>query len=64
MVNLKPLVNDKSLYDSFVKMLSEKIEIEQKGLEQTKEFGDIREYQGAIRILRKLQKLRDEVNAS
>jgi hypothetical protein len=62
MDKLKPFVNDKKLYDSFLEMLSKEIELEQKGLEQAKEFGDMRNFQGAIRALRKLQKLRDKVN--
>lgn len=62
MDKLKPFVNDKKLYDSFLEMLAKEIELEQKGLEQAKEFGDMRNFQGAIRALRKLQKLRDKVN--
>jgi hypothetical protein len=61
MDNLKPLVNNKDLWDSFLKYLDSEIELSRTGLEQAKD-DTYQGYQGEIRILRRLKKLREKVN--
>lgn len=61
--NLKPLVNTKALWDDFLEMLSHKIELAQKELEQATKIEDIYRAQGKIAALRRLTSLRDEENS-
>lgn len=59
---LKEFVNNKPLWDSFLEEVDSYIRIEHRNLEQSKEYGDLREAQGAVRMCRKLKNLRDRVN--
>ena len=59
---LKKLVNDSKLWDSFLKELEKEIEFSRVRLEQAKEIDDVRSAQGEIRAYRKLKQLREKVN--
>ena len=59
---LKKLVNDSKLWDSFLKELEKGIEFSRVRLEQAKEIDDVRSAQGEIRAYRKLKQLREKVN--
>ena len=59
---VKKLVNDKPLWDGFLKVLNEKIEIAQRKLEQETSMEGIYRAQGEITALRRLTYLRDEIN--
>lgn len=61
-MNLKPFVNDKYLYDDFLKELDDRISLFQKTLEQSNSMEEVYRSQGAIAALRKLKLLRDKVN--
>jgi hypothetical protein len=61
-VNLKPLVNDKHLYDDFLEELLERIRVAQSSLEIVTPEPELYRCQGEIRALRKLLKLREKVN--
>lgn len=61
-MNLKPLVNDKVLYQAFLEELNSRIEGCQKGLEQSVDLVDVYRFQGQILALRKLKTLREKVN--
>jgi len=62
-VSLKALVNNHTLFQSFLSELDDMIEKERKVLEQTQEPITIYRSQGSISTLNKLKKLRDVVNA-
>jgi len=62
MSNIKKLVNDKPLWDSFVETLNSKISTAQRRLEQESTMEGMYRIQGEIAALRKLAYLRDEVN--
>lgn len=62
-MSLKQLVNSPDVYSSFLEMLEQKIKLTQSSLETAKEVVDIYRLQGQIHALRRLQLLRDEVNA-
>ena len=59
---VKKLVNDKPLWDGFLKVLNEKIETAQRKLEQETSMEGIYRAQGEIAALRRLTYLRDEIN--
>lgn len=61
-MSLKPLVNNKDLWDDFNTYLDLRIELYQKSLEQEKDPIFIYRTQGSISALRKLKSLREEVN--
>tara|TARA_R110002167_G_scaffold67964_3_gene191951 strand:- start:225 stop:428 length:204 start_codon:yes stop_codon:yes gene_type:complete len=61
-MEIKRLVNDKTLWDSFNEVLEDKITIAQKQLEQRTETHVMYQLQGQIAALRGLKRLRDEVN--
>ena len=61
-MNLKKLVNDKPLWDSFIEILNEKIEVAQRKLEQETSIEGVYRAQGEIAALRRLTFLRDEIN--
>ena len=61
---VKKLVNDKPLWDGFVGVLNEKIEVAQRKLEQETSIEGVYRAQGEIAALRKLKYLRDEINGS
>ena len=59
---VKKLVNDKPLWDGFVSLLNEKIEVSQRKLEQETTIEGMYRAQGEIAALRRLTFLRDEIN--
>ena len=60
--SLKPLVNDKKLYDAFKDYIENQIEIKQRSLEQAHTLVDVHRLQGSIQAYRRLLRLREEVN--
>lgn len=63
-MEIKKLVNDKPLWDSFCKELDERITYSQKQIEQRDEPLELHRLQGEIKALRSLKLLRDKVNNS
>ena len=61
-MEIKRLVNDKVLWDSFNEVLEERIASAQKQLEQRTDPYIMYQLQGQIAALRGLKRLRDEVN--
>ena len=61
-MNLKPLVNDKNLYDDLLEELDNRIRLQQGRLEQSTPQEEIYRAQGAIQALRSLKQLRETVN--
>lgn len=59
---VKKLINDKPLWDGFVDVLNEKIEVAQRKLEQETSIEGVYRAQGEIAALRRLTFLRDEIN--
>ena len=59
---VKKLVNDKPLWDGFVNLLNDKIEVPQRKLEQETAIEGMYRAQGEIAALRRLTFLRDEIN--
>ena len=59
---VKKLVNDKPLWDGFVDVLNNKIEVSQRKLEQETTPEGMYRAQGEIAALRRLTFLRDEIN--
>ena len=59
---VKKLVNDKPLWDGFVNLLNDKIEVSQRKLEQETNIENVYRAQGEIAALRRLTFLRDEIN--
>jgi hypothetical protein len=59
---VKKLVNDKPLWDGFVDLLNDKIEVSQRKLEQETAIEGMYRAQGEIAALRRLTFLRDEIN--
>lgn len=63
-MNLKPFVNNHDLWEDFLQELDSRIHICYKRLEQVSDPVEIYRAQGEIQALRKLEKLRDKVNAA
>ena len=63
-MNLKKLVNDKSLWDSFLEYLDKSITEQHKAMEQATDIQVVFRTQGAITALRRLKYLRDEMNGT
>lgn len=61
-MSLKPLVNDKELWESFKEEIEGRIRMAHRSLEQHKEYGDLRAIQGNIESLRSLLRLKEKVN--
>ena len=61
-MKIKKLVNDKPLWDGFVNLLNDKIEVSQRKLEQETAIEGMYRAQGEIAALRRLTFLRDEIN--
>ena len=59
---LKKLVNDKELYDEFLKHVDDLIYLQHKQMEQATEPVVFYRAQGAVATLRKLKLLREQVN--
>lgn len=64
MHSLKQLVNNKELYDEFLKHMDDLINIQHRQMEQASEPAVFYRAQGAINTLRKLKLLREQVNGS
>jgi hypothetical protein len=62
MNNLKPLVNDKALWESFLAELEGRLEQVHRQMEQATCVEDMYRLQGHAACLRKLKLLRDKVN--
>lgn len=61
-MQIKRLVNDKALWDSFNEELDERIEFCHRQLEQRIEPAELYRLQGEIKALRSLKQLRDKIN--
>lgn len=62
-MNLKPFVNNRELWNDFLAEIDKRIQECYKKLEQNTDQISLYHAQGEIQALRKLQKLRDKVNA-
>lgn len=62
MNNLKPLVNDKVLWDSFLEEVDRRISEIHRVMEQSTRAEDLYRLQGQAFALRKMKQLRDQVN--
>ena len=63
-MNLKKLVNDKSLWDNFLEYIDKSITEQHKAMEQATDIQVVFRTQGAITALRRLKYLRDEMNGT
>lgn len=63
-MQIKRLINDKALWDSFCEELDARIDFAHKQLEQRGEPLELHRLQGEIKALRSLKQLRDKVNNS
>jgi len=61
-MSLKKLVNDKELYEEFLKHVDDLICLQHKQMEQATEPVIFYRAQGAVTTLRKLKHLREQVN--
>lgn len=61
-MSLKKLVNDKELYDTFLKHVDDLIYLQHKQMERAEEPAVLYRAQGSINTLRKLKLLREQVN--
>ena len=62
MINLKPLVNDKVLWDSFLEEVDRRISEVHRVMEQSSRAEELFRLQGQAFALRKIKQLRDQVN--
>lgn len=62
MHNLKPLVNDKALWESFLAELQDRLDDVHKQMEQAQTVDDLFRLQGQAACLNKFKYLRDKVN--
>ena len=60
---LKPLVNNQTQWKAFEEMIDFYVLMKQNALEQSSDPQELYRSQGAIAALKRLKKLRDEVNA-
>ncbi len=63
-MQIKKLVNDKPLWDSFCEELDERIDFAHRQLEQRDEPLELHRLQGEIKALRSLKMLRDKINGA
>ena len=63
-MQIKRLVNDKVLWDSFLEEVDTRIVFAQKQLEQSRETAELYRLQGEIKALRRLKQLRDKINGA
>jgi len=61
-MSLKLLVNNKDIWDAFLEEMDDKIERVHVQMEQTVSPEDFYRLQGHVACLRRLKRLRDEVN--
>ena len=64
MHDLKPLVNDKALWESFLAELQERLNDVHRQMEQATAVEDLFRLQGQAACLNKFKYLRDKVNGS
>jgi hypothetical protein len=62
MHNLKPLVNDKALWESFLEEIQSRLNDIHKQMEQAQGIEDLYRLQGQAACLNKFKFLRDKVN--
>ena len=62
MINLKPLVNDKTLWEAFQQELDNRLNETHRSMEQTDSANSLYRLQGQATALRKLKQLREYVN--
>jgi hypothetical protein len=58
--DLLPLVNDRELYSRFMDFVTARIDHLRGSLESASDIDEVRRVQGAIRELRRMQKLKEE----
>ena len=63
-MQIKKLVNNKPLWDSYCEELDERIDFAHKQLEQRDEPLELHRLQGEIKALRSLKMLRDKINGA
>ena len=63
-MQIKRLVNDKLIWDSFLEEVDTRIVFAQKQLEQRIEPAEIYRLQGELKALRSLTQLRDKINGA
>ena len=63
-MSLKQLVNDKKIYDSFLEELEKQINVYTRSLEQANTLVEVHRLQGNLYSLRRLLKLKEQVNGS
>ena len=63
MNNLKPLVNDKTLWEAFQQELDNRLNETHRAMEQTDSTNSLYRLQGQTIAIRKLKQLREYVNA-
>ena len=63
-MHLKQLVNNKELYDEFIKHLDDLIYMRQRTMESANDAVIVYRQQGAIDVLRKLKLLKETVNGT
>ena len=63
-MQIKRLVNDKLIWDSFLEEVDTRNVFAQKQLEQRIEPAELHRIQGEIKALRSLKQLRDKVNGA
>lgn len=61
-MNLKPVVNQKDLWDALLYEFEERIQFAQKQMEQADKTEELYRFQGELRALRSLTRLREKVN--
>jgi len=61
-MSLKLIVNNKDSWDALLEELDERILFAHKQLEQRSEIEEMYRFQGEVRALRSLKRLRDKVN--
>ena len=62
MNNLKPLVNNKELYEAFLAYVDDLIDTQHRTIERADTLAAVHRAQGSISTLRKLKLLREAVN--
>ena len=62
MSNLKPLVNNKALYEAVLANVDDLIYIQHRTIERADTLAEVHRAQGSIATLRKLKLLREAVN--
>jgi len=62
MHNLKPLVNDKALWESFLQEIQDRLNDVHRDMEQATDTNDFLRLQGQAACLNKFKFLRDKVN--